>query len=242
MIKQWRQEQINVRHIVQDKKQESNYSTVLSFRGERTILVYHYPRTYRLPPQVNAEWMYYTSCGPGHEKMEPDLIHYLDAHAKTRLVFNPGTHQLKRGLKNLAPLLERCTILSLNREEAERLLESTSLPLPKMMRAFHRYGVEICLITDGEKGSYASDGELMWKCPIFPGPCLERTGAGDGYTSAFLAAIFRGQDIPEAMRYGTAEAWSVVQYTGPQKGLLSLPRLHSIIKRFRAVRITSSRL
>jgi sugar/nucleoside kinase (ribokinase family) len=72
--------------------------------------------------------------------------------------------------------------------------------------------------------------------PIFKGPIKERTGAGDSYTIGFLYALFAGKDLPEAMRFGTANAWSVVQAIGPQKGLLMKNEMEKTLKKFAKIK------
>jgi sugar/nucleoside kinase (ribokinase family) len=71
-----KKEKVSDAYIVLDEKLGTNASTVISFQGERTILVYHQHRTYHLPAFAPSKWVYLTSLGNGFEK-----IH------KTRLFF-----------------------------------------------------------------------------------------------------------------------------------------------------------
>ena len=50
-------------------------------------------------------------------------------------------------------------------------------------------GPKIVVITDGQKGAYAYDGENMWQMPMYPDPAppVDRTGAGDAFSSTFVA-------------------------------------------------------
>jgi sugar/nucleoside kinase (ribokinase family) len=76
-------------------------------------------------------------------------------------------------------------------------------------------------MTDGPDGSYVSDGKTIWFLPIFDGPVIERTGAGDSYGSGFLAAILSGKPVNEAMLWGNANSTSVVEKIGAREGLLN---------------------
>ena len=72
-------------------------------------------------------------------------------------------------------------------------------------------GAEILLATFGEKGSLAYDGSQFYRQPCIPAAKLVNTvGAGDSYGSGFLAGIFRGEDIPSAMRRGAAKSAEIV--------------------------------
>src|SRR3989344_7135630 len=99
-------EKVSTRHIVIDDKHGTNASTVISFNGERTILVYHEHRTYKLPNFVPASWVYLTSMGDGFEKIYKDLGRYLYKY-KVALGFNPGTFQLRKGAKANELMLKR---------------------------------------------------------------------------------------------------------------------------------------
>jgi sugar/nucleoside kinase (ribokinase family) len=70
----------------------------------------------------------------------------------------------------------------------------------------------------------------MWQLPILEAPAVERTGCGDAFASAFLAAIMDNVTIPEAMRWGTANAASVIGRVGSQAGLLTKTEIEKVLK------------
>lgn len=105
--------------------------------------------------------------------------------------------------------------------------------------AFKHLGAKIVVITDGPNGSHATDGTTIWSMGVYPGPVIERTGAGDSYATAFTCARELGWSIPDAMRAGTANGWSVVQHIGPQKGLLNTAKMRAALKKFAKVKVTS---
>ncbi len=234
----WKEEGVSLRFVSQPHGAATNYSTVLSFHGERTILVHHNHYGYHLPKTIPpVRRMYYTSLGQGHEAMEQELLTHLSRFPRTRLTFQPGTYQLRRLASGTAEVLRRTDILVLNKEEAEHFLEQPpKQPLKKQLQRLQALGPRICVITDGEVGSYAIEGKRAWFCKSFPVPCLERTGAGDAYASAFTWAIDKGFSVPEAMRYGTANGSSVIQFLGPHRGLLDREGLNKAIRQYQAIR------
>jgi sugar/nucleoside kinase (ribokinase family) len=167
--------------------------------------------------------------------MEKQLLDHLKRSPKQHLAFNPGTLQLRRGLKSLKPVIARSDFFVVNKEEAARLLEDGERPIKNMLMSFHHLGAKIVAITDGPRGSYATDGKETWYCPIFPGPIVERTGAGDSYTIGFVYGLFHRFHLPECMRIGSANAWSVVQKIGPQAGLLTQAKLFRVLKKFNKI-------
>jgi ribokinase len=58
---------------------------------------------------------------------------------------------------------------------------------------------------------------------------VERTGCGDAYASGFLSAVMNNQVIPEAMRWGTANAASVIGRVGSQAGLLTRTEIDKML-------------
>lgn len=230
--KELKNNRVALPYVTRDRRRRTNYSVVLSYRGERTILVYHAPRTYRLPKLASAFWVYLTSMGQGWERIIPSLITY-QARAGARLAFNPGTHQLRSGLAVLGPLLTRTSVLLVNREEAAFLLNAPAGTEPeRLLRRLSDLGPKTVVLTDGPEGSYALHDREVWFVPPFPLPAVERTGAGDAFSTGFLAAMLYGTGVAEAQRWGTLNAGSVTQYIGPQAGLLTLSGMRKMLKRY----------
>jgi len=225
-----KEEKVNTSLIAIDKKFETNASTILSFQGERTIFVYHAPRKYALPKKMPpAKFVYYTSVGEHHARLNKDIVQYVKKIG-ARLAFNPGTYQMRAGLKTLLPVFAVTDILFVNKEESSRILGMKG-DIRTYLLAFHELGIKICVITDGQAGSYAYDGEKFYHMGIPKTKVVERTGAGDSFATGFVAALFYGKSVRDAMCWGTMNASSVVMYTGPQKGLLTRSKIEAFHKK-----------
>ena len=68
--------------------------------------------------------------------------------------------------------------------------------------------------------------------PMYPDPKppVDRTGAGDSFSSTFTIALTMGKTIPEALAWGPVNSMSVVQHIGAQKGLLSKSEIEENLK------------
>jgi len=216
-------------YIVFDKKKKSNFSAVLNYKAERTILVYHEHRNYNLPNLGSTNWLYYSSLAEGHSKLHSQIPQYIKK-SKAKLGFNPGSHQLNEGLQRLRPILKVCMVLFVNREEAQTLV-GRERNIKRLMEKLHKEGPKIIVITEGPKGSYASDGKNLYHLKIFPAPLVERTGAGDSFSTGFLSALAYGKKVPDAMRWGTVNSASVIQKIGAREGLLYKNEMQKILKR-----------
>lgn len=230
IIRKVKREGVAPDYVVVDKKQETNSSTVLNYKAERTILVYHIDRKYKLPKFKPTKWIYLTSMGKNHADLHADLAAYVKK-TETKLGFNPGTHQLKGGLEKLKPMLEVTSVLFVNKEEAKRIVGEIA-DMKELLTAVHRTGPQVVVITDGEEGSYAHDGQKFWKCGITDTPVVERTGAGDSFATAVLAALIHGKNIPEALHWGTMNSASVITKIGPEAGLLTKAQMRTWLRKY----------
>ncbi len=116
--------------------------------------------------------------GVGFEKIYKDLASYIDKY-HVQLGFNPGTFQLRAGVKVNKPILERTTLLSLNKEEAQSWVGNTD-DIEELCIRLRKLGPKAITLTDGRKGAYTYSDEGFYYISEFPGPRLEATGAGDG--------------------------------------------------------------
>ncbi|QQG43570.1 MAG: carbohydrate kinase family protein [Candidatus Daviesbacteria bacterium] len=234
IVAKFKLEKVDTRYIMHDKNLPSNHHIVLNFKGDRTILIYHQPWSYQLPDLDKTRWVYFTSLGPTYveSNLVPDLINYLE-RTGTKLLFNPGTFQIKLGVKKNARLLSLTEVFIVNLEEAKLILgfdEGRKVEIKKLLKGIADLGPRMAVITDGAEGSYGFDGEKFFKLGIFKADLLEMTGSGDAYATAVCAALSYGKNLAEAMRWGAANGASVVEQIGPQAGLLTYDKMQEKLK------------
>lgn len=224
VLDRMQRERVSRKYVIIQKGSSSNYSVVLNFKGERTILVYHHPRQYALPKIDHPKWVYYTSVwARGAGKLNRDIVTYIKKK-KNFLAFNPGTHQINEGFRALTPLLKVTDVLFVNKEEAQTMIGDHK-NIKSLMQDLKRHVLGRIVVTDGAKGSYTYDGEKCYYLPVFPAKVVEMTGAGDAYATGFIAALFHGKKACEAMRWGSANSAGVIEKIGPQDGLLTLAEM-----------------
>jgi len=228
-------EGVDLRYLVTDTKHPTSEATILNYQGERTQLVYFQPRAYALPRLPKTRCVYYSAMGDKHASFDKALVKELERQPKAFFAFQPGTTHVRTELKLLKPLIARSDLFILNKEEAAHILDDGKRPLLNTLEAFRHYGAKIVIVTDGQNGADAFDGKTHWHMPIFDGPAKERTGAGDSFACGVTTALLLGKDLPTALRWGTANSWSVVQLVGPQAGLLKTREMNKVLNRFRKV-------
>lgn len=219
--------------VVMESGKRSNLSTVLNYSGERTIFVYHEPKTYKFPKATNTSWAYLTSVGKEHESLHGEVLEWVKSTG-AKLGFNPGSYQLRDELEKLRPLFEVTEVLLVNREEAYGLVGRDVEDTKGLIKDLKACGPEVVVITDGPNGSFASiDGREVWQVGIpQTAPVVERTGAGDAYSTGFIAAMVQGLELPEAMIWGTMNATSVVAHIGAREGLLTSLKMKEWVEKY----------
>ena len=228
IVEKLKSENVDMTYTVSQPSTTSNYSMVINYGGERTIFVYHAPRSYEFPVSLpKVPWVYLTSMGESFQPFYNHILEWFGKNPEVKVAFNPGSYQLRAKREIIEPILKKTHILYVNRQEAEKIAGfGDSMGKEKeLLRAVSRLGPKIPVITDGGSGSYAFDGVKFYKANTMPVDAYERTGAGDAYGSGFLAALIQGRNLREAMVWGTINSASVIGYVGGQKGLLRQDQL-----------------
>ena len=225
-------DEIITTYVEKEKDKPTNYHYVLWYDVDRTILVKHTEFDYKFPNIPKASWIYLTSLASNTLPYEEEIAEYLKNHPETKLAFQPGTFQIKLGAEKLKDIYKRTEIFFCNVEEAEKILNIETKDIPTLIKGIHALGPKIVSISDGPNGAYASDGENIWVIPMYPDIAspLDRTGAGDAFSSTFTVAIALGKTMPEALAWGPINSMSVVQQIGAQKGLLTRAKLEEYLK------------
>lgn len=219
---------------VEDGK-NTNYHYVLSFQAERTILIKHEDYDYNLTKQADGmipKWVYFSSVGEDSMQYHADIAQWVSEN-KIKMAFQPGTFQISLGKEKLADIYAATEVFFCNVEEAQKILNEESRDVKKMLKMMHDLGPKIVCITDGHEGAYAYDSynDEYWFHRIYPDPQppVERTGAGDSFSSTFTIALGHGKTVAEALSWGPINSMNVVQYIGAQEGLLTQAQLEEFL-------------
>jgi sugar/nucleoside kinase (ribokinase family) len=242
ILEELKKEKINVLspQTTNYKLQTNNgtaYSTILlAPGGERTILVYRGASedlTLKEIPfdKLKSKWVY---VSPG--KMPLETISKIFNHFhknKTFIAFNPSKHFIEMGLKKLKPLLKKTKVFILNREEASYLTGVDYYKEKEIFKKLDEAVDGIAVMTDGPNGVLVSDCCNIYKAGTFKEEkAIDRTGAGDAFGSGFVAGLIQTREkckkglcgidnVEYAIRLGSANATSVIEYIGAKKGILA---------------------
>lgn len=226
MISALHKEHVDSRFVHINPGKVSNYHYVLWYKDERTILIKHENYDYHWPhirPADMPRWIYFSSISKNALEYHDQLAEWLENNPDVKLAFQPGTFQIQAGTERLARIYAQSDVFVVNREEAVQITNGDYDNIHELFDKLHSLGPRIVAISDGPKGAYASDTTKRFYMPIYPDPAppYERTGAGDAFTSTFVAALMKGADIEGALQWAPINSMSVVQKVGAQQGLLT---------------------
>lgn len=222
---------VSTRLITAHKDIPTNYHYVLWYGDERTILVRHEKFPYELP-EFSADWIYLSSLGEDSLEYHEKILQWMKNNPEAKLVFQPGTFQMKLGLEKMRGFYLRSDVFICNVEESRLILGNQKGDIKELLVDLRATGPKIVLITDGPKGAYSYDGKEMLYMPIYPDPKppLERTGAGDAFASTLSVYLAKGMTLREALVRAPINSMSVVQEVGAQKGLLNADQIEEFLK------------
>lgn len=223
IINTLKSENVNTSNVLWAEGQQSSFSTILNFKNERTIFSEHVRRKHNFSfEDISTKWVYLTSLGEEWQNAYNGTVDFVEK-TKSNLAFNPGTLQIKSGKNNIESALLATDLFFVNKEEGEELLgyPRGQKSIEEIIADLQKLGPKIVVITDGKNGSFSIDekGEVL-KEEIVEAKVVEKTGAGDAYSSGFLGAILHGKSIKEAMNLGAKNSASVIGKVGAQAGLL----------------------
>ncbi len=230
ILNRFEEEKINTEFLLQTDNEKTSFSVAISYKGDRTLFTEHATRKHDFNfDNLETKFVYLTSLGKEWEKAYEKTLNFAEKN-NIKLIFNPGTLQIEKRNPIIWSAISKSNILFVNKEEAEELLYGKEINLPinsqnyvkKLLYGLKSLGAKIVVITDGNTGSYAMDEtHSTYQLGIIPCEVVEKTGAGDAYSSGFISAILNGETLQEAMRWGTFNSAAVIGEVGAEKGLLT---------------------
>ncbi len=216
--------------VVQHQSYRASYSTILlSNSGERTILNYHGTdlesdgSVLDLNILASADWVYLSALG------NIDLLEVIItkcAEYGVKVMLNPASSELKEMAK-LKSLLEDVTVLAVNKEEAQQIVEGQTIE--ELARHATHY-CPVTIVSDGPHGSVTTNGKTVVTAGMYEDvPVIDRTGAGDAFGSGFLSQFAQGESLKDSIIFASANSTSVVGQIGAKPGILRVgAKLHDM--------------
>jgi ribokinase len=219
---------------IQEVDAPTSYSTILvSEDGGRSALVYRGASNELKWNKVDwdkldADWFYVSSLGGDFDLLTK--IVRTAQEKKIRIAINPGSQEISK-LNKLKPFLKYVEVLIVNIQEAAKLTEHLPKNAKEIFADLIKWKIPVVAVTEGRKGANLIAGKKVLTLPAIKVKTVEETGAGDGFSSGFMAGIIQGSKLNEALKMGLVSGASVATQFGPKAGLLFAPEMKAWLKK-----------
>jgi ribokinase len=243
-IEKFKNEKVDAEFVKINNGRKTNYHYILWYKDDRTILTKHEEYTYSLPPVLNTKWLYLSSLSEHSVEFHKEIEEYLDTNKDVKLIFQPGTFQLKMGRDALRNIYAKSELFFCNLEEAENILgleivkassstQERSQNIKRLLLELCALGIKLPVITDGPSGAYVLKEGEIYRMPIYndTGKPVERNGAGDAFSATFSACYMRGMKIEDCLKWASINGMNVCQHIGSHEGLLRAGEIEVFLSR-----------
>jgi sugar/nucleoside kinase (ribokinase family) len=213
----------------------SSLSLIFDFKKDRVIFSHHevLDYTFDISKASGFSAIYLTSIGKNWEGAYKSVLSLIQENPII-CAFSPGSHQLADLNDTTYEIIAASKILFCNKQEGEKILDKKgeeANDMKELLEKLSKLGPEIVSVTNGKEGSYFFQDGVYYTISSFEenSQGTDKTGAGDSYASAFFGAHLLGKDIKTSMRWGAANANSVMKKTGAQAGLLDVSGIEKVL-------------
>ncbi len=228
-------EERDIKLLVEDiDTTTGSLSLIFDFPSDRVIFSHHNIAAHGFDAEKVTEKpdiIFLTSIGKEWTGAYEKVLSFASSN-NISLAFSPGSQQLREINETFLNTVRQSKILMCNMEEAKiinKALNSSEIENPKeLLLKLRTNNFEILSITDGADGAYATnESGNVYKINSPETDGYEKTGAGDAYAGAFLAAYLHKKSIEDCMRWGVFNAIGEMKQIGAQTGQLSLEEMET---------------
>lgn len=186
-----------------------------------------------------TDWLFVTSMTGDWEKNMEKIV---SVDRSVKIAWNPGEKQIQDGFKTYKKYLKNIEVLTMNKDEAIKIVLSDPEHATKsydflvssvnLLNVIKSWGPRVVVITNGEHGADAYDGQKYYYQPVIDNQHKEdTTGLGDAFGSSFAAGLkLFNYDIKKALYLAAWNASSVISKLGAQNGLLDTSDIKILFK------------
>jgi len=154
------------------------------------------------------------------------LKHCRDNHILT--VVDVVIPHLQKGLHELDQLLPYVDYFLPNDTEAENLTQQAD-PMDQI-RTLREHGANRVIITQGEHGALAMDGDEYWQIGAFHVDTVDPSGSGDAFAAGIITGAAQGWDMQRTLQYATALGASCTLKIGTTDGVFTQQEVNTFLK------------
>ena len=236
-IGQWIESELKKENVGVDFMQKEDCLTGLSAivvdenSGER-IIFSNQESNERLkinPEEIkNFAWISVTDLS-GNWQDALKIIENVFSENAVKISYNPRGRNITEDAQSVYDFAKKTEIFFVNKDEAIELVTLVNTEVKDnekindeifLLDELKKAGAKVVVITDGTRGAWVSDGIDIFHAEVLEVEAVDSTGAGDAFSSGFLAGYISDKNIEECLKMGIANGANVVSYYGAIEGLL----------------------
>ncbi len=151
----------------------------------------------------------------------------------TKIIYNPGQRNIQDNSAKVIETIEQAEVLLVNKDEAIEIMANKKYNVGDdelndenfLIEKLYKLGPKVVAITDGKNGAWIYNGENILHSKAKGKNPIDTLGAGDAFSSGFVAGYIYGKSIEECLRWGVVNSASVVHFYGAKEGLLNKEKI-----------------
>ncbi|MEF3691856.1 MAG: carbohydrate kinase family protein [Candidatus Moraniibacteriota bacterium] len=175
-----------------------------------------------------------------------DTVAEVSAETGAKICFNPRGRNITEDVGKIYQFAGKTEVLFVNKDEAIEIILNAGKNNFKdeeindevfLLKELKKTGAKVVVITDGEKGAWGYDGEDIFYVEALKVAAVDSTGAGDSFSSGFLAGYIEGKSVAESLKMGIINGANVVLYYGGVEGLLKKDEMEKTLNKIEAKKL-----
>ena len=146
-----------------------------------------------------------------------------------RVAYNPRYTFIRENVQKMIESIKHANLLFINKDESIEIISHLEEKFSEnelndeifLIKKLHDLGAKVIALTDGERGAWAYDGKNIFRAEAQKVEAIDSTGAGDAFSSGFLAGYIKNESLEDCLRRGIVNGGSVVKAYGGVAGLMS---------------------
>lgn len=150
--------------------------------------------------------------------------------SKAKISFNPRGRNIVEDARAVYNFAGKSEVLFVNKDEAIEIISGINQKLKSddkiddenfLLTELKKTGAKVVVITDGRRGAWGYDGGDIFHVYAPEVKAIDATGAGDAFSSGFLAGYINDESLDKSLKMGIANGSNVVLRYGGREGLLN---------------------
>jgi len=244
-----KKEKVSTKLIQIDKVCKSDLSSIIvdTKTGEHVIF-YNRESNTKLeifPKKIKKTKRIFISALNGEWERHIDTVLKVAKENEIKIIFNPGQRNIKDNPQKVLEIIKNSEVVILNKDEAIEILMGNNFEVDGkklnneifLLRSIATFSRGVVALTDGENGSWTIEKNNIYFSKIFVEKPVDTLGAGDSFSSGFLAGYIKEKGVLESLKMGIANSSNVILYYGAKEGLLNKNNIVQAIEKIEVKKI-----